>query len=87
MSGKVICDPATPETYGTWQPVIRWKALNRDVLAVANSRCEGAWCAYIGAVPGMHHDNEWQEIRAHGGKLSEHIARVIFPEFEGPYAR
>jgi hypothetical protein len=57
------------------------------VMAYAHTRVEGAWCAYIDAVPGQNHDHEWQEVMRYGGKLPESIALLIFPEFEGlPYA-
>ena len=71
-----------------WRPYIICRALNRDVLAVARSRIEGAWAAYIGAVPGQRHGDEWQAVAREGGKLQEDVARAIFPEFAGvPYAR
>ena len=71
-----------------WTASIIVRALNRDVLAVAVSRIEGAWKAYIGAVAGRNHDEEWLEIRRSGATLPETVALAIFPEFAGvPYAR
>lgn len=70
-----------------WRPYIRWIALARRVLVVANTRIEGAWNAYIDAVPGENHDREWEEVKSHGAKLPEQVARSLFPDFEGvPYA-
>ena len=62
-------------------------ALDRQVLAVATERIDG-WCAYIGAVPGKNHDNEWDEVLRQGCKLSEHVAIAIFGKREDmSYAR
>ena len=71
-----------------WKVSIIVRALSRDVLAVAVTRIEGAWKAYIGAVAGQNHDTEWQEIQRSGATLPETVALAVFPEFEGvPYAR
>ena len=69
--------------------VVDWRALDSRVLCVAVRRVEGAWCAYIGAVPGENHVREYQDVQEHGAKLPESVALAVFPQFkeEGfPYA-
>ena len=63
------------------------RALACRVLVVATTRVEFAWCAYCDAVPGINHDSEADAVLDHGSKLSEKLARVLFPQFEEiPYA-
>ena len=79
--------PATTEQAAAWRPIVRLHALARTVLCVANTRIEGAWCAYCYNVPGIRHASEVAGVLGHGCKLREDIALVIFPEFTGtPYA-
>jgi len=69
--------------------IIDYRALDRKVLCVAVKRVEGAWCAYIGAVPGESHIAELDQVKRHGAKLPEDIALVVFPKLgklELPYA-
>ena len=61
-------------------------ALSHKVLAVAHTRIEGSWCAYIEAVPGHRHEQEAEDVLRHGQKLAEAVAKVLFPAFDGPYA-
>ena len=71
-----------------WAPVVHRRALARNVLAVARTRIEGAWGAYIDAVSGVNHDDEQGAVLDHGTKLLPEIARVLFWQFENiPYAR
>ena len=71
-----------------WQPHVAVFALAPKVIAVANTRVEGRWKAYVDAVPGKNHDEEWQDVRAHGTALQENVAKVLFPGFAGiPYSR
>ena len=42
----------------------------------------GDWAAYIDAVPGMNHREEWIEVLAHGEKLPADVAQLLFPEVE-----
>ena len=71
-----------------WKESTIVRALSGHVLVVAVSRIEGAWRAYVGAVPGENHTLEWAEIRRSGATLPETVALAIFPEFAGvPYAR
>ena len=66
--------------------VIR-RPLAAKVMAVATTRIEGTWSAYIDAVPGQKHSDEWQEVLGTGNKLDVNVAKAIFPEFKGvPYA-
>ncbi len=69
-------------------PIQYYVTLSRQVVAVATTRVEGAWSAYIGAVHGECHADEWRQVLNHGDKLGEEIAKAIFPQFakEGPYA-
>jgi len=55
-------------------------ALSRCVMAVASYDEEvGDWAAYVDAIPGHDHDEEWKAILDHGMKLPKRIAEVIFP--------
>lgn len=59
---------------------IEWYPLDSRVIVVA---VEGAvdWAAYIGAVPGENHDEEWFDVRDHGTKLRREVAKLLFPNF------
>ena len=71
-----------------WTPLVVRSALAMKVLAVAQTRVEGAWSAYIDAVPGMDHEAEQEAVLRHGEKLPEAVARLLFPSMEAiPYAR
>lgn len=68
--------------------MMRYRALARCVLAVAETRAEGTWAAYCDAVPGKNHENELEPVLNQGAKLTEDVARVLFPYFrEVPYAK
>jgi len=71
-----------------FQPKIRVFALASCVLVVATTRIEGTWCAYCDAVPGMRHDDEYQEVLNTGTKLPRGAAEALFPDFVKlmPYA-
>jgi len=72
---------------GDWTPSIHIHALARKVLVVAKTRIEGTWAAYCDAVPGDNHVMEGHAVLEDGDKLTEEIARVLFPIFKGlPYA-
>ena len=67
------------------------RALANRVLCVAVMRIEGAWCAYVDAVPGVNHQVEALAVADNGDKLPEHIARAVFLSYRGhfegvPYA-
>ena len=75
------------EACESWRPYIRRHELAMRVIAVAKTRIEGSWAAYIDAVPGDNHDRETPAVLERGAKLREPVARVLFPELEGvPYA-
>ena len=79
--------PETPEEAKTWKPVETHHALAMRVLAVAHTRVEGTWCAYIDAVDGHNHDFETEDVFHNGEKLTEKVALALFPMFENvPYA-
>jgi len=60
----------------------KYIALASRVLAVASINVEvGDWCVYIDAVPGMNHDDEYEEVARKGAKLPERIAKLIFPGY------
>jgi len=70
-----------------FKPIVRSRVLGSHVLAVAQTRIECAWAAYVDAVPGWNHQAEEQHVLQHGDKLQESVARALFPNFEGvPYA-
>jgi hypothetical protein len=89
--------PTDWEAAPNWKPIIIRRGLGRTVLCAARTRIEVAWAAYIKGIPGnqgvlfpplLNQDEELLEVLANGTKLSESIARAIFPEFKGvPYAR
>ena len=70
-----------------FEPMIRTMALDRCVLAVAITRVEGSWCAYISDVPGESHEREKAIVLERGAKIPPRIARAMFPFFDDiPYA-
>jgi len=60
---------------------ICWKALDRRVIVVAVEGEVEDWAAYIGAVQGDRHSEEWQEVAEYGTKLPKNIAEILFPQF------
>jgi len=64
----------------------RWIALDNRVLAVATEGYCGDWAAYIGAVEGYCHEEEYMGVLHHGSKLPEKVAEVLFPDFAEKYA-
>ena len=60
---------------------VSWKALDIRVLVVAVEGYDEDWSAYIGAVRGDSHRKEWEGVKAHGSKLPENVARLLFPGF------
>ena len=74
------------DNVGKWMPVVKRRAFSPRVLVVSTTRIEGAWCAYIGAVPGKNHDAEQEEVLLRGSKLPEAVAKAMFPWQTLPYA-
>jgi hypothetical protein len=63
------------------------KALDSHVLAVAVRGGGGFdWAAYIGAVAGVDHASEAQEVYAHGTKLYFPLAKFLFPAWAKKYS-
>jgi len=60
---------------------VAWKPLDKKVIAVAVEGGIGDWSAYIGAVEGKNHEEEWEEVKRNGTKLPRQVAEVLFPEF------
>jgi len=58
---------------------MEYRALDSKVLVIAVEGYAGDWSAYIGAVRGERHDEEYLDVADYGNKLSEKIARAIFP--------
>lgn len=66
--------------------MITYRALNRDVLAVAVTEEDvGDWAAYIGAVPGNNHEEEAELVARNGGKLPHKMAAILFPQIDEKY--
>ena len=70
-----------------------YTALSCTALAVLSRRVDG-WCIYVAGVPGVSHNNEWQEVADHGDKQNEKVATAIVTtmfdpgfEIDLPYAR
>ena len=95
--------PTDWEAAPNWKPIIIRRGLGRTVLCAARTRIEVAWAAYIKGIPGnqwaqgyrgvlfpplLNEDEELNEVLKSGTRLSESIARAVFPEFKGvPYAQ
>ena len=43
------------------------------------------WSAYIDAVEGKNHDEEFMEVAANGSKLNYQIAKFLFPSLDINY--
>ena len=78
--------PKTAEEVAEWVEHRFVYALGQRVLAVARTRVECAWAAYIGDVNGWDHGKEWRQVLESGDKLPEHVARALFPKLKDvPY--
>ncbi|MEE8489901.1 MAG: hypothetical protein V3S43_06160 [Acidimicrobiia bacterium] len=66
-----------------FEPVIVYRTLGPDILAAARTRIEGTWAAYIGSAPSSRHEDDVNLILAQGAKLTEEVARAVFPKFNG----
>lgn len=62
---------------------IEYFCLANRVLAVAvGGYVIKDWSAYIDAVPGIDHENEYDKVLSDGIKLPYEIAKILFPEFD-----
>ena len=70
-----------------WHRRTMMRSLGPEVLAVAHTRIERKWCAYIGRVFSEDYTEDFGHILAEGTKLDPDLAFQLFPEFLGvPYA-
>lgn len=52
-------------------------AMRVMAVAILNFKV-GDWSAYVNAVPGMNHRNEWREVAKHGDRLPRKAAEALF---------
>ena len=71
-----------------WEPAIFHRSVGPEIVAVAKSRIEGKWRAYIATTTEANHDNAIEATINWGIPVDEKLARGLFPvEFtEVPYA-
>ncbi len=66
-----------------------YRALSTKVLVVAivNQYDTGYedWAAYIDAVEGQSHKNEFMDVARYGSKIDQRIAAIIFPALAEKY--
>ncbi len=63
-----------------------YNALEQKVLAVAITDSNYmSYKVYIGSVIGNRHDEEFMQVAENGAKLTEDIARAIFPDLAEKY--
>jgi len=56
-----------------------WYALDRCVLAVmVVNHTVGDWTAYVGAVPGLRHSEEYRSVANGGSHLPKATAEALF---------
>ena len=79
--------PENHEEARAWRPATKRVQLARKVIAVAQTRVEGTWHAFIDAVPGHDDSVEWPGVLSHGMRLDGNVATAIFPVFSTiPYS-
>ena len=61
---------------------VRWIALDSKVIVVAVEGEVKDWAAYIGAVNGNNHFEEYPYVMNRGTKLPQRVAEILFPEFK-----
>lgn len=62
--------------------LVQWKPLAMRVIAVAVEGNIKDWAAYIDAVPGENHLQEWSRVQRGGAKLPAKVAKALFPSFK-----
>jgi len=72
-----------------WKAEVRIVYLqNNKVMVVARTRIEGAWAAYVDSIAGVSLEHDQQHVLAYGTKMTEGVAKGMFPEFANlPYAK
>ena len=73
--------PIGPAYTSVWAKQYAVVALHHQILAVAVTRIEEKWKAYVAPVAGINHDDEWKEVWQHGAQLPEDVAAALFPGF------
>lgn len=76
---SLVTFPKTADEARNWKPFVMSHALHQNVLAVAKTRIDKTWKAYIAPVDGVNHRAEEQSVLMNGTALSEEIARPMFP--------
>ena len=71
--------PETIAEASTWEGSHTHTALHPNVMVFATTRMERTWAAYIFPVSGLSHRDEWKAWKVDGIKLSESVAKAIFP--------
>lgn len=62
------------------------KALARKVLVVASvTKKINEWRAYIDAVEGLSHENEWRKVAKSGTIIDYKIAKILFPDYDNQF--
>lgn len=61
---------------------MNYVVLDTRVIAVAIEGEAHDWAAYIGAVEGNNHSQEYKEVAEHGNKLPKYVAEILFPDFK-----
>jgi hypothetical protein len=79
--------PETSDEADHWARTVTYRALHSKILFVAVTRIEGFWSCYCVPVAGRHHEVEKHLWQLEGNKVSEAIARLLFPQYPNiPYA-
>jgi len=64
----------------------KYVAIASDVLVVAVINEDvGDWTAYVKAVPGQNHDEEYIQVADRGAKLMASVAALYFPAFAAQF--
>lgn len=66
----------------TTEKQVEWYPIDSRVIVVAVEGAVKDWAAYIGAVPGKNHREEWCDVRDFGTKLRQEVAELLFPHFK-----
>jgi hypothetical protein len=75
--------PVTPEEAVNWKPSTLGVRLDKQIVAAATTRIEGAWVAKIGVALGANLTEQTRHVLANGTRLDEPVARALFEAFDG----